>query len=247
MKNSIIIALAIFLGIAPLHAAMMAASGDPHPGNSLPNLKKGRLQGTVILSGQYAPPPALKVIKSRNFCGSTVPNETLLVSRDGGVRNAVIIMHPQEHAEPVQPRRIFLDNQRCAFVPHVQVAPLGSELVLKNSDPILHTVHARMGKDTLFNVGLPRWRQVSKMLDRVGIIRIDCDVLHTWMSAAITVVSTPYFAVTDEKGLFAIDGLPPGMYTVEVWHERLGFKTARISLADGAVRFLDVVYGNSAR
>jgi len=25
--------------------------------------------------------------------------------------------------------------------------------LLKNSDPILHTVHARMGNDTLFNVG----------------------------------------------------------------------------------------------
>jgi plastocyanin len=86
-----------------------------------------------------------------------------------------------------------LDNQRCAFAPHVQVVTVGSEVLLKNSDPILHTVHARLGGETLFNVGLPKWRQVTKRLDRAGVVRIDCDVLHTWMSAAIVVSDSPYF------------------------------------------------------
>jgi hypothetical protein len=72
--------------------------------------------------------------------------------------------------------------------------------ILKNRDPILHTVHARIGKETLFNVGLPTWRQVTKRLDRAGVMRIDCDVLHTWMSAAIVVVTTPYFTITDNNG-----------------------------------------------
>ena len=72
---------------------------------------------------------------------------------------------------------LVLDNKQCAFAPHVQVATLGSDLLLKNSDPILHTVHARLGKETLFNVGLPTWRQVTKRLDREGLIKIDCDVL----------------------------------------------------------------------
>jgi hypothetical protein len=44
----------------------------------------------------------------------------------------------------------------------------------------------------LFNVGLPRWRQVIKSLTRSGIIKIDCDVLHTWMSAAIVVTQSPF-------------------------------------------------------
>ena len=51
-------------------------------------------------------------------------------------------------------------------------------------------------------------------------MRIDCDVLHTWMSAAIVVSDSPHFAVTDENGGFNIDGLPPGEYELEVWHER---------------------------
>jgi hypothetical protein len=141
-----------------------------------------------------------------------------------------------------QPKKLVLDNQRCAFAPHVQVAPLGSELLLKNSDPILHTVHARLGRETLFNVGLPKWRVVTKRLDRAGVIRIDCDVLHTWMSAAIIVTDSPYFAVTDETGGFSFDAVPAGNYDIEIWHERLGVKTRRLSVTGNGAVSLDVVY-----
>jgi high-affinity iron transporter len=125
----------------------------------------------------------------------------------------------------------------------VQIAGIGSELLLKNSDPILHTVHARLGKETLFNVGLPRWRQVSKVLDRLGAVRIDCDVLHTWMSATIVVVSSPYFAVTGAKGLFTIEEIPAGKYDVEIWHEVLGTKKAQISVPQSGAILLDAIYG----
>ena len=119
----------------------------------------------------------------------------------------MIILQSLDRPARVQPSSIVLDNRKCAFSPHVQVAPVDSELRLKNSDPILHTVHARLGQETLFNVGLPRWRQVTKSLTRSGIIRIDCDVLHTWMSAAIVVTVSPFYAVTDQHGRFAIDQL----------------------------------------
>jgi hypothetical protein len=172
--------------------AGIAASPDSHVTPPPLISSDGQLRGAVLLSGKYQRPAPLKVVKSRSFCGLTVHNETLLVDPGGGVRNAVVILRPLDRAVDVKPSSISLDNKRCAFTPHVQIAGLGSELLLKNSDPILHTVHARLGTETLFNVGLPRWRQVSKVLDRLGAIRIDCDVLHTWMSAAIVVVSTPY-------------------------------------------------------
>ena len=89
----------------------------------------------------------------------------------------------------------------------------------------------------------PRWRQVSTVLDRLGVVRIDCDVLHTWMSAAIVVVSSPYFAVTGENGSFSIAGIPAGNYDVEVWHEVLGTKKARLSISESAAVFLETLYG----
>ncbi len=203
----------------------------------------GSVNGTVSVAGAYQRPKPLPVFKNRSFCGSAVPNETLLIGVGGGLRNAVVLLRPLDGKVPIQPGAVILDNKHCAFTPHVQVTTVGSELLLKNSDPILHTVHARMGRETLFNVGLPRWRQVTKRLDRVGVIRIDCDVLHTWMSAAVVVTDTPYFTVTDEHGLFSIDKLPSGAYEVEIWHERLGALHRRLQFDDPSLNArLDAVY-----
>lgn len=232
MLSSVIVILIVAIG-------RFASAAELVP---LLNDKTARVTGRVTVAGDVQHPKALKVFKNRDFCGSTVPNETFLTGRDGRLRNAVVIARPLEQAPTPQPSRIVLDNKQCAFVPHVQVAAVGSELVLKNSDPILHTVHARMDKETLFNVGLPRWREVTKTLERTGVIRIDCDVLHTWMGAVIVVTSTPFYSVTDENGYFALDGLPGGEYEIEVWHERLGTKRARLSLIDDTAVTLDVVY-----
>lgn len=237
----------ILLILAANSGTAIAASSDSHLGRAPFISYKGQLTGTVLLSGKYDPPPPLKVVKSRSFCGLTVPNETFLVRPEGGIRNAVVVMSPLDRAVTVEPGTIVLDNKNCAFAPHVQVAIVGSQLILKNSDPILHTVHARLGTNTLFNVGLPRWRQVVKVLDQRGVVKINCDVLHTWMSAAIVVVSTPYFAVTGDDGSFSIQGVPAGNYDIEVWHEALGTKKARVSVSDRALNSVEIVYGGIPR
>jgi hypothetical protein len=223
-----LVAWLLFEGAAFAGAADTAASG--------------KVDGVVSVAGVAGRPKPLPVFKSRSFCGATVVNETLLIGADGRLRNAAVILRPLSGGMVAQPKKLVLDNQRCAFAPHVQVAPLGSELLLKNSDPILHTVHARLGRETLFNVGLPKWRVVTKRLDRAGVIRIDCDVLHTWMSAAIIVTDSPYFAVTDETGGFSFDAVPAGNYDIEIWHERLGVKTRRLSVTSNGAVSLDVVY-----
>ena len=214
--------------------AILAAAAD--------SMARGKVVGIVSVAGVTDKPKLLPVFKSRSFCGATVANETLLVGADGRLRNAAVILRPLSGGIVAQPKKLVLDNQRCAFTPHVQVAPLGSELLLKNSDPILHTVHARLGRETLFNVGLPKWRQVTKRLDRAGVIRIDCDVLHTWMSAVIIVTDSPYFAVTDDKGGFYFDDIPAGNYQLEIWHERLGARTQSLTVSEGSIVTLDVVY-----
>ena len=46
-----------------------------------------------------------------------------------------------------------------------------------------------------------------------------CNV-HAEMSAYIVVTETPYFARTDKEGKFVLKGVPPGKYTLKVWHEK---------------------------
>jgi hypothetical protein len=227
--------------ICPI-AGMAAAQYRP---DSSTAQSTGSVVGAVWLMGAYVKPAPLKVFKNRDFCGRTVANESLIVNRDGGVQNTVIILRSMNHEIMAQPASIVLDNRNCAFSPRIQVAPLGSELRLKNSDPILHAVHARLGRETLFNVGLPRWRQVTKSLTRSGIIKIDCDVLHTWMSAAIVVTASPYHAVTDQHGRFAVERLPAGDYEIEAWHEKLGSRKRRFVVSENAQTSIDIVYASN--
>ena len=203
----------------------------------------GGVVGTVWLAGAHEKPARLEVFKNRQFCGSSVPNETFLVNGDGGIQNVAIILQPLDQRIQAKPAGITLDNRNCAFAPHVQIASLGSELLLKNSDPILHTVHARLGYETLFNVGLPRWRQVTQRLTRGGIIQINCDVLHTWMSAAILVTPSPFFAVTDPQGRFDIGDLPAGEYEMKSWHEKLGTLSRSLIITPGARTTVHIIYG----
>ena len=188
-------------------------------------------------------PLPFKVYKNRDFCGSEVPDESLLVGPDSGVQNAVIVIAGVQNPKAqARLRNFVLDNRNCAFVPHVQIVPVGSELSLLNSDPILHDVHARLGFETLFNVGLPAWRRVTKRLTQTGVVHIVCDVLHTWMSAYIIVTQSPYFAVTDERGEFVIDRVPDGTYEIYVWHEKLGNQSKRVTVAGNRTPLVDFVY-----
>lgn len=227
-----------------LAAALGPPERDPvYAQEAAPSKALGKVAGKVWLEGPFKKPPPLKVYKNQDFCGAQVPNESLIVGPQGSLRNAVVIIHgwAQQRIDRTL-KRLFLDNRNCAFVPHVQVAPLGSEVLLLNSDPILHTVHARIGSETLFNVGLPNWRQVKKRISRPGVIRIDCDVLHTWMSAYVVVTASRYFAVTDEKGEFVIEGVPAGNYEIEAWHEKLGRHPKRASITEGSTSRIDFVY-----
>jgi len=52
-----------------------------------------------------------------------------------------------------------------------------------------------------------------------GIVRVFCNI-HPTMSEVIAVLDTPWFTVSDAAGAFEIHDVPPGNYTLHVFHER---------------------------
>ena len=67
-----------------------------------------------------------------------------------------------------------------------------------------------------------------------------CDV-HNWMGAFVVVVDGPA-AVSGADGAFEIKDVPPGTYTVTAWHEKLGEKTAQVTVPASGAASLDFSY-----
>ena len=244
-KNNLIAGfLLVLLTHSPVLALDPQAAGSlKAPPSSLLSIGASKITGRVRVAGRVERPKPLKVFKNKEFCGARVSNENFLVGSDGGVKNAVVILRgPHIERKERLPKTIVLDNKKCLFAPHVQVAQVGSEVLLLNSDPILHDFHARLGFETLFNVGLPSWRRVKKRLTRRGIVAVECEVLHTWMSAYIVVTPSPYFAVANERGEFLIEGVPAGSYDLEVWHEKLGRLVRNVVVSRDRSSRVDLVF-----
>lgn len=200
----------------------------------------GGIRGTARLAGQSPKAAQLQVSRDQSACGAALPDEAV-VAADGKLANVVVTVKGTP-ARPA-PRTAVLDQQQCRFVPHVQAVPPGSTLDIVNSDPVLHNVHGYLGRATAFNVALPIKKQrVARKLDRPGVVRLACDV-HGWMSAFVVVAEGPS-AVSGADGAFAIPDVPPGTWTVTAWHEKLGERSAQVTVPASAEAAVDFSFGN---
>ena len=135
------------------------------------------------------------------------------------------------------------------YEPHVQAVTVGTQLTLVNSDGVLHNVHGSIGPTQAFNLADADQRAACSRasLTRPGLVRLQCDAGHTWMSAYVYVFNHPYFAVTGADGRFEIKDVPAGHYTVEYWHEPVDgtgpgvTSTAEVTIKDGAPTQADAV------
>ena len=126
---------------------------------------------------------------------------------------------------------VVLDQRNEAFVPHVLAITTGTTVQFLNSDKTYHNVFS-LSKPKRFDLGrYPTGSSKSVRFDRPGIVRVFCEI-HSHMSAFILVFAHQHFAVTNARGEYRLDGLPPGTYTVAVWHPVLGAKTRTVRVPD---------------
>jgi len=184
----------------------------------------GTVQGRVTLE------PEVKIDRQHDsFASPELFGHARQITRElrvddaGGVAGAMVVVIDAERGLAPTPRHLEIVNEDLAFRPRMQVATVGSDLAMVNRDDVFHNVHAFQHGRTLFNFALPTVGSVlHHKLRRRGLISLQCDVGHEWMSAFIFVAPHPYMAVTDDTGRFRIDGLPPGEYHLAAWHEWLG-------------------------
>jgi plastocyanin len=207
----------------------------------------GTVQGHIRLSG---PSPGNTIIRmgvdprcSQMNAGRRVVQEAVVTSADGGLANGFVNLIGSFAPSPPPADPVTIDQRRCVYAPRVVGARVGQTLEFRNSDETLHNVHSLSIKDNDFNVGQPVKGAVYKFpLKREEVmLHVKCDV-HRWMTTYIGVVNHPYFAVSDEGGAFTIAGVPAGVHTIQVWHERYGPLSQRVTVKAGEVTTVDFAY-----
>jgi plastocyanin len=114
----------------------------------------------------------------------------------------------------------LVEQKGCRFDPHVFGVMAGQEVKFKNGDPLMHIVHVQPKNNREFGFSQAKpGEERLKVFTNKELIRVFCDV-HPWMVSWAHVVEHPFFSVTGPDGKYSIKGLPPGKYTLEVWHEK---------------------------
>ena len=203
----------------------------------------GTLRGAVRFAGAQAEPKKVNVTVDHSVCGAQKDVEELVVVAGRGLRNAVVSLSTPSAATAVKPAAplVQMDQKQCVFVPRVVVVPAGGTVEFLNSDRLLHNLHSASKDNAVFNRTQPKGRTIPIVFKRPEIVRIDCD-LHPWMRAWVVVADHPYYAVTGEQGDFLLENVPPGRYTLQVWHESLG-TVQREVVVDGGVATITVEMG----
>jgi len=204
----------------------------------------GSIKGAVLHAG---PPPEKKTVTiniDQYVCGKSRESEDLVLGPNRGVRWAVVSLQtpPPGVRGEAPPGPVQVDQQQCVYVPRVVIVPVGGTVEFLNSDRLLHNLHSVSTENATFNRTQPKGRTVPVAFKKPEIVRIDCD-LHTWMRAWVVVAEHPFFAVTGANGEFALDNVPPGKYTLKIWHETLGTVTRDVTVDDKPVTSVVVEIG----
>jgi plastocyanin len=216
------IMLSAALVILPASGMAAYQAGDVKDG--------GTISGTVKFKGTAPAPKKLDVNKDKEVCGKTPKTDQSLVVNNGNLANAVVTITDIQKGKKIEAKKVTLDQNGCEYKPHVLAFPAGSTVEILNPDGILHNVHSYSKVNSPFNQAQPKFKKTLDVkIEKPEAIEVKCDV-HGWMHGWLVATENPYFAVTDNSGAFKLTDVPAGNYTVEVWHEKLGKSTQKVTV-----------------
>ncbi len=237
---------AIGLRLAALAVAVAVTPGVAYRASSI--------SGTVTFDGK---PPALKplAMDADPACAKKhskpVPSEMLVLGSGNAMGNILVWVSkglPSGKTFPVPKTPVTLDQNGCVYQPHVMGIMVGQTYRILNSDGVLHNIHTLPKVNPSFNKGMPpTLKEATTVFAKPeGVFNIKCDV-HPWMSAYVAVFTHPFFSATGTDGKFTISGLDPGTYEITAWHEKLGTKTAPVTVGANETKTQDFKFAVAAK
>lgn len=151
-------------------------------------------------------------------------------------KNAVVYV--EKAAESGKPGKVEMDQRNQVFVPFVLPLVKGSTVEFLNNDATGHNVFSPDGEK--FDLGVFNKDEVRTFtFAKEGVYTILCK-MHPSMIAYVVALQNPYFAVTGEDGSFKIENVPPGEYTLKVWHERKRAEPVKVTVAAAGAAHVDL-------
>ena len=140
----------------------------------------------------------------------------LLDSQGQPLANAVLSLRGPSGPPPA-PELSLMDQRAQQFAPNVLVVRSGTAVSFPNSDNIRHHVYS-FSPAKRFELRLYQGTPSEPVIfDTPGVVVLGCNI-HDWMVGYIYVTDDPWFAVSDEQGRLSLEQVPPGAYTVSLWH-----------------------------
>jgi hypothetical protein len=195
----------------------------------------GGISGAVTFAGADTDTPI--AMDADPVCAGLHPtpvDTNEIAVKDGKLANVFVYVKSglEGKSFPTPTEKKEVDQVGCLYTPRVQGIQTGQALAIKNTDATLHNVHALPTTNQEFNQAQPQGLPpFDKTFDKQEVmVKIKCDV-HPWMASYVGVLPHPYYAVSGEDGAFSMEKLPPGTYTIEAWHEKLGTQTQEVTIA----------------
>lgn len=151
---------------------------------------------------------------------------------DGPVTNSPVTTNTTVR---VDTKRV--NQEKASFTPAVLPIAVGTTVEWPNNDDIFHNVFS-MSDAKQFDLGLYKGNPKEKRVtfDKPGRVEVFCSI-HANMHCVVLVVENPFYAMTDNEGRYVIRNIPPGIYKLKAWHERLPAQTQEITVpAEGEAK-----------
>jgi len=243
-----------FLTIASLAIFMMggtpafSANGASGTANApAPASSGASVVGKVKFTGQL-PQPAHVSMNSDPSCAKIHPgpamSQAFMTGSDNSLGNVIVFISDglAGRTFDVPAEAVTFEQKGCEYAPHVVALRANQKLKMVNSDNTTHNIHPLPTNNREWNKAEPAGSTMEESFPREEIaIPVKCNV-HPWMKSYVAVFKHPYFAVTGKDGSFQLPNLPPGDYTIEAWHEKLGTMTQKITVTDGQTKNLDFTF-----